>query len=101
MECYMTGYSGRTGVFEVLAISPDIRRLIDERSPTGIVRRKAVEEGLVEIRHSAMLKVAQGETSIEEVVRVVPAEYLESEESPTGNGQVAGAADELAGKPKV
>jgi hypothetical protein len=49
-----------------------------------------VEEGLVEIRHSAMLKVAQGETSIEEVVRVVPAEYLESEEAPAaGNGQPA------------
>jgi type II secretory ATPase GspE/PulE/Tfp pilus assembly ATPase PilB-like protein len=89
MECYMTGYTGRTGVFEVLAVSPDIRRLIDERAPTAAVRRKAVDEGLVEIRHSAMLKVAQGETSIEEVVRVVPAEYLESEEAPAGNGQVA------------
>jgi type II secretory ATPase GspE/PulE/Tfp pilus assembly ATPase PilB-like protein len=75
-DCHMTGYSGRTGVFEVLTITPEIRKLIDEKQSTLAIRRKAVEEGLVEFRHSAMLKVAQGETSVEEVIRVVPAEYL-------------------------
>jgi type II secretory ATPase GspE/PulE/Tfp pilus assembly ATPase PilB-like protein len=74
--CHMTGYSGRTGVFEVLSVTPDIRRLIDERQPTAAIRQKALEAGLVEFRHSALLKVAQGQTSIEEVIRVVPAEYL-------------------------
>ncbi len=76
-ECHMTGYSGRTGVFEVLKVTPEIRRLIEEKAGTGTIRRKGIEEGLIEVRHSALLKVAQGETSIEEVVRVVPAEYLE------------------------
>jgi type II secretory ATPase GspE/PulE/Tfp pilus assembly ATPase PilB-like protein len=77
-ECYMTGYAGRTGVFEMLRVGPEIRRLIDERAPTPVIRAKAVEEGLVEFRQSALLKVAQGETSIEEVVRVLPGEYLEN-----------------------
>jgi type II secretory ATPase GspE/PulE/Tfp pilus assembly ATPase PilB-like protein len=76
-ECHMTGYSGRTGVFEMLRISPDLRTMIDERAPSSLLRKKAVDEGMVVFRHSALLKVAQGETSIEEVVRVLPAEYLE------------------------
>jgi type II secretory ATPase GspE/PulE/Tfp pilus assembly ATPase PilB-like protein len=77
-ECYMTGYAGRTGVFEMLRIGPEIRRLIDERASINVIRQKAVEEGLIEFRQSALLKVAQGETSIEEVVRVLPGEYLET-----------------------
>jgi len=76
VDCHMTGYSGRTGVFEVLSISPEVRKLIEEKQSTQSIRRKAVDEGLIEFRHSAMLKVAQGETSVEEVIRVVPAEYL-------------------------
>jgi type II secretory ATPase GspE/PulE/Tfp pilus assembly ATPase PilB-like protein len=75
-ECHMTGYSGRTGVFEVLSVSSEIRKLVEERQSTQAIRRKGIEEGLIEFRHSAMLKVAQGETSVEEVVRVVPSEYL-------------------------
>ena len=76
-ECYMTGYAGRTGVFEMLRVGPEIRRLIDERAPTHAIRQRAVQEGLVEFRQSALLKVAQGQTSIEEVIRVMPGEYLE------------------------
>jgi type II secretory ATPase GspE/PulE/Tfp pilus assembly ATPase PilB-like protein len=76
-ECYGTGYAGRTGVFEMLRVGPEIRRLIDDRATTPAIRQRAVEEGLIEFRHSALLKVAQGETSIEEVVRVLPSEYLE------------------------
>jgi type II secretory ATPase GspE/PulE/Tfp pilus assembly ATPase PilB-like protein len=79
-ECYMTGYAGRTGVFEVLTVTGNIRKLIDDKASTHVIRKKALEEGLIEFRHSAMLKVAQGETSIEEVIRVVPSEYLTSEE---------------------
>jgi type II secretory ATPase GspE/PulE/Tfp pilus assembly ATPase PilB-like protein len=75
-ECYMTGYSGRTGVFEVLSISGAIRKLIDDKASTHVIRKQAIDEGLIELRQSALLKVAQGETSIEEVIRVVPSEYL-------------------------
>jgi type II secretory ATPase GspE/PulE/Tfp pilus assembly ATPase PilB-like protein len=75
-ECRMTGYSSRTGIFEMVRITPDLRTLIDERASAQRLREKAIEEGMVDFRRSALLKVAQGETSIEEVVRVLPAEYL-------------------------
>ena len=75
-ECHGTGYGGRTGVFEMLPVTPDIRRMIDERASTADLRQKAIEEGMVEFRHAALLKVAQGLSTIEEVVRVLPAEYL-------------------------
>jgi len=74
--CFNTGYAGRTGVFEMLAATPAIRELIDQSAPVSAIRKKAVEEGMIEFRHAAVLKVAQGLTSIEEVVRVLPAEYL-------------------------
>lgn len=75
-DCRMLGYSGRTGVFEVLPVSRAIRQMILTKQPTQVLRQKALEEGMLEFRHSALLKVAKGETSIEEVFRVVPSEYL-------------------------
>jgi type II secretory ATPase GspE/PulE/Tfp pilus assembly ATPase PilB-like protein len=75
-ECYMSGYGGRTGVFEMLPVTPDLRKMIDEKASTDDLRKKAIEEGMVEFRHAALLKVAQGLSTIEEVVRVLPAEYL-------------------------
>lgn len=75
-ECHMTGYTGRIGVFEVLPVSPAIRALIDDKAPVPLLRKKAVEEGMVEFRHSAMLKVGRGDTSMREITRVLPAEYL-------------------------
>jgi type II secretory ATPase GspE/PulE/Tfp pilus assembly ATPase PilB-like protein len=75
-ECHQTGYTSRTGVFEVLRISRELRHLIAEGQPTRVLRQKAVEEGLIELRKSALLKVARGETSAEEVLRAIPSEYL-------------------------
>jgi type II secretory ATPase GspE/PulE/Tfp pilus assembly ATPase PilB-like protein len=75
-ECRMLGYAGRTGVFEVLPVTRDIRKMILAREPTPVIRRKAIEEGMIEFRQAALLKVARGETSIEEVFRTVPSEYL-------------------------
>ncbi len=76
-DCYLTGYSARTGVFEMLSVGSEMRKLIDERASIQAIRQKALEEGLIEFRKSALVKVAQGQTSLEEVVRVMPGEYLE------------------------
>jgi type II secretory ATPase GspE/PulE/Tfp pilus assembly ATPase PilB-like protein len=67
-------------VFEVLQVGPGLRKMILERSPGPVLRQKALEERLVECRLAAMLKVARGETSIEEVFRVIPTEYLTATE---------------------
>ncbi|MGB7157664.1 MAG: GspE/PulE family protein [Tepidisphaeraceae bacterium] len=74
--CGMEGYAGRTGVFEVMPVTRAIRNLISDGKPARDIRTKAVEEGMLEFRHSALLKVAKGETSTEEVFRVIPSEHL-------------------------
>src|SRR5262249_38194384 len=78
--CFRTGYRARTGVFEVLTVSSALRKLILDRQPLQVLRQKAVEEGLIEFRQSALLRVARGETTFEEVFRAVPSEYLGVEE---------------------
>jgi type II secretory ATPase GspE/PulE/Tfp pilus assembly ATPase PilB-like protein len=79
-QCRQMGYAGRTGVFEILSVTPAIRRLIVERPPATVIRQKAIAEGMMECRTSAMIKVAHGQTSVEEVFRVIPIEYLAIEE---------------------
>jgi general secretion pathway protein E len=78
--CHGTGYSARTGVFEVLIISKAVRKLIMTKQPLQVIRDKAIEDGTIEFRQAALLKVAQGDTTVEEVFRVVPSEYLGVEE---------------------
>jgi type II secretory ATPase GspE/PulE/Tfp pilus assembly ATPase PilB-like protein len=79
-DCRMTGYTYRTGVFEVLTVSRDLRKLIMAREPLQAIRQKAIEEGTIEFRQAALMKVAKGKTTVEEVFRVVPTEYLGVEE---------------------
>jgi general secretion pathway protein E len=71
-----TGYTGRTGVFEVMPITPSIRNLVSDGAAARDIRAKAVEEKMLEFRLSALLKVAQGVTTMEEVFRVIPTEHL-------------------------
>ena len=79
-RCHGSGYIDRTGVFEVLTVTPAVRKLILARQPLQAVRHKAMEEGMIEFRQAALLKVAQGQTTVEEVFRSVPTEYLALEE---------------------
>jgi type II secretory ATPase GspE/PulE/Tfp pilus assembly ATPase PilB-like protein len=74
--CRQLGYTGRSGVFEVLPVTPAIRHSILTRAPAPALHQKAVEEGMIPFRLAALLKVALGETSIEEVFRAIPFEYL-------------------------
>jgi type II secretory ATPase GspE/PulE/Tfp pilus assembly ATPase PilB-like protein len=74
--CRFTGYGGRTGVFELLTVSPPIRGLIAGGQPTLAIYDAAVREGMLGLRRAALLKVAAGETSLEEALRVVPADDL-------------------------
>jgi general secretion pathway protein E len=66
------GYSGRTGTFEVLSVTPAIRQAVEQQAQTSIVAQRAIEEGMIDFRRSALIKVAQGITSFDEMFRVVP-----------------------------
>ena len=68
-NCNDTGYKGRKGIFELLAISDPIRNLINERAPTVVLRQKAVELGMITLREDGLRGIFDGETTIEEVVK--------------------------------
>ncbi len=74
--CFEIGYSGRTGIFELMTLKNEIRRLIMNARPAEEIQEAAIRNGMLEFRRGALVKVAQGITSTEEVVRDVPAEYL-------------------------
>lgn len=69
--CNWTGYSGRTGVFEVLAVSPEVRKLIRSVTTGQEIRNRAEAEGLIPLRKAGFLKAKQGVTTLEEVLRNV------------------------------
>jgi len=69
-ECGRTGYRGRVGVFEVLPVSEKIGRLILEHAPAGEIEKLAVEEGMITMKQDGYLKVVEGVTTIDEVLRV-------------------------------
>lgn len=75
-KCNGEGYTGRTGVFEVMPVTKDIRNLISDNAPAREIRTQAINEGMIEFRQGALIEVAQGKTSTEEVFRVIPAEHL-------------------------
>ncbi|MGB9495146.1 MAG: ATPase, T2SS/T4P/T4SS family, partial [Azonexus sp.] len=72
LECRMTGYSGRVGIYEILLNSPELRKLIRPNAEMARIRDLASREGMRPLRISGALKVAQGLTSLEEVIKVAP-----------------------------
>jgi type IV pilus assembly protein PilB len=68
-KCNGTGYKGRVGLYEVMEITDELRELILVGASGLELRRKAVEEGMISLRRSGLLKVKEGVTTIEEVAR--------------------------------
>jgi type IV pilus assembly protein PilB len=68
-SCNNTGYRGRTAVFEIMMISDRLRELITRQASTAAIREVAIEEGMRTMRGSGLLKIFDGVTTIEEVVR--------------------------------
>ena len=69
--CFKTGYLGRTGVFEIMEIGDVLRELIFQQISKDVLRRVAIEMGMQTLRQSAVDKVLQGVTTVEEIYRVV------------------------------
>jgi type IV pilus assembly protein PilB len=69
--CSRTGYRGRMALHEIMPFTEEIERLTVARSSTDDVARAALSAGMVPLRQDGWAKVALGETSIEEVLRVV------------------------------
>ena len=69
--CGGTGYHGRFAVHEVLQVSEEIERLIVERGHTDEIRKIAIGQGMLTLRQAGMVEVAEGMTSVEEILRVI------------------------------
>jgi general secretion pathway protein E len=75
-KCFDTGYRGRTGIYELMLISEEIRELIYKRESAGIVKKAALNAGLQTLRMDAVRKVLAGITTISEVLRVTQADVM-------------------------
>ncbi|WP_137940016.1 GspE/PulE family protein [Chitinivorax sp. B] len=72
LECRMTGYYGRTGIYEMLTISPSIRKMIGQEQDIVALRQAAIKHGMKPLRLSGAMKVAAGQTTLDEVMTVTP-----------------------------
>src|SRR3989338_7183969 len=69
-ECNNTAYLGRVGIFEVLVVSDKVSKMILTRQPAGDIERQTVSEGMITMKQDGFMKVIEGLTTIEEVLRV-------------------------------
>jgi type IV pilus assembly protein PilB len=67
--CNKTGYKGRTGLYEVMEVDDEIRELVLVGASALELKKKAIERGMITLRRSGLIKVAQGWTTLEEVAR--------------------------------
>src|SRR5213595_160267 len=67
--CNKRGYKGRTGLYEVMEINDELRELILVGASALELKKKAIEQGMITLRRSGLIKVAAGQTTMEEVLR--------------------------------
>jgi type IV pilus assembly protein PilB len=67
--CNKTGYKGRTGLYEVMEVDDEIKELVLVGASALELKKKAIERGMITLRRSGLIKVAQGWTTLEEVAR--------------------------------
>ena len=69
-ECNNTGFSGRTGIFEVMPVTPEIEARIISQASSADIRQHAIEEGMLTLRAAALEKLRKGITTVSEVLAV-------------------------------
>ncbi len=72
IECRMTGYRGRTGIYEVLEVTPEIKALVSATPEIDAIRKRGLREGMRPLRVSGAVKIAAGVTTVEEVLKATP-----------------------------
>ncbi len=72
LECRNTGYMGRIGIYEILILDQNLKRLIVDNADLAAITAEAYRAGMKPLRLSGAMKVAQGLTTLEEVLKVAP-----------------------------
>jgi type II secretory ATPase GspE/PulE/Tfp pilus assembly ATPase PilB-like protein len=70
-NCYHTGYQGRKSIYEILCISPEIRRLIMDGRSDQDIKEQAIKDGMKILYENAVNEVLDGVTTMEEIIRIV------------------------------
>ncbi|PIR06956.1 MAG: hypothetical protein COV55_00845 [Candidatus Komeilibacteria bacterium CG11_big_fil_rev_8_21_14_0_20_36_20] len=69
-SCNGSGYAGRSGIFEILEITSDIKELILNRADSDQIKAKAIEQGMITMMEDGFSKAVSGQTSLEEIFRI-------------------------------
>jgi general secretion pathway protein E len=69
-ECLDTGYMGRIGIFELLVVDDEVRAQVMRKEDANVIKRRAVERGLITLRMDGARKAIAGITTVDEVLRV-------------------------------
>ncbi|MDD5136188.1 MAG: type II/IV secretion system protein, partial [Candidatus Omnitrophica bacterium] len=72
--CNHTGYSGRTGIYEILLVNEEIRELIIRKTSSDVIKKKAIELGMRTLLQDGWEKIRAGVTTVEEIMRVTQLE---------------------------
>ncbi len=89
-QCRQTGYQGRAAIYEVCLITEQLRKLIMQKRDGGELKQCAIVEGMETLRQDGWRRVAQGKTTIEEVVRVTQTDEVMAETTEEAEPVVAG-----------
>ena len=73
IECRMTGFKGRTGLYELLVMTDALKALVTKTPDTSALRKQAITDGMYPLRLSGLLRVATGISSVSEVLQTTPA----------------------------
>lgn len=75
-QCHHTGYKGRIGVYEIFMVDHHIQDMLNDETPTTVIRKHAHHQGYHSLLHDALEKVDAGITSLDEVIRTLPYRYI-------------------------
>jgi type IV pilus assembly protein PilB len=94
-SCSQTGYQGRIGLFQVLTVTRHLRELVVARAPESALRDEAIASGMRSMRSDGLAKALAGATTLEEVLRVTPAEQAHNQhrERHAGDAEPAPAGE--------
>jgi general secretion pathway protein E len=72
VDCRMTGFKGRMGLYELLTVTEAFKEKVSKEPNMDALRRQAISEGMRPLRLAGALKVAEGLTTIEEILATTP-----------------------------
>jgi type II secretory ATPase GspE/PulE/Tfp pilus assembly ATPase PilB-like protein len=89
-HCRQTGYQGRAAIYEICVVTEPLRKMIMQKKDGGELKQCAIGEGMETLRQDGWRRVAQGTTTIEEVVRVTQTDEVMAETTEEAEPVVAG-----------